>query len=673
MVPSSPANSPTASTPEVSPERAAALGRLQYLLDSARPVDIPVVASALSEAELAAVVEASRGRLSAPLREYVLVHGPSRALVALARQVLLHGDRDRYTMERLLTRFDEEVDAVFFENESFTFREREARDIILRRRKGPDGHAVIAPRIKQKLLDAVTAADGKPGEPLISQLAVADDPDLVRALLPFAGRLNARRAATVIATLAAHGLKKEARRHRALWAGRGRDFTVLGLRRFAKPSAKYVPHDRFDYAWNRMPTPLPADTYGRFVGADQSPPSADQLKRIRDAALFSLRTGTMAAADVLEHTRPAALTVALAAGESDDPERPGMRRAANDIRALIAERAAERFADDPKGWAQTITWVNYYQGTLPELLADPDSARDRSISQHFSSRLHTDLDAANVLLAIAPPDITRRALLTENMEATIADLAAGTPLRRVLVEHVLTRGTVPQRQRLAANEATPDSVLSRLLERSEKTDIAITVLHREEVGRDVRYIACTKARRGLPLKNWISDRAHDDPGAALLALSAKADHPDFILNVLRLTINDFDGGGRIAAYTLLADVVGLEAVWALELETTGNLEAMAPYVRATMATGDTVPLIEAAREHPFRSAEADEVPTSPSRTDESLDRQLDRPLEDLIRTRLDGRTDRWLELLDLLQARPEASDEELIAEFDVGTADRGGL
>jgi hypothetical protein len=100
---------------------------------------------------------------------------------------------------------------------------------------------------------------------------------------------------------------------------------------------------------------------------------------------------------------------------------------------------------------------------------------------------------------------------------------------------------------------------------------------------------------------------------------------------------------------------------------------MAPYVRATMATGGTVPLIEAAREHPFRSAEADEVPPSPSRTDESLDRQLDRPLEDLIRTRLDGRTDRWLELLDLLQTRPEASDEELIAEFDAGTADRGGL
>ncbi|MEY9928842.1 hypothetical protein ABH926_003481 [Catenulispora sp. GP43] len=537
MIPSSPTSSPTESSPAVSPERAAALGRLLRLLESARPTDISAVASALPEAELAAAVEVLHGRLSVPFREYILTEGPSCALAALVRQVLLYGDAEgANTVDRILMRFDPEADAAFFEDEPATFPATRARRAILRERKGPDRRTVIPRRVKRMLLDAVAAGSGgRLDKDLLHLLAAADDPDLVLALMPYADQLDAAEAASVITTLADHGLKKEAKKHRALWAGRGGDFTFLGFRRFDGLPFRYALRETFDASPDGSTKPVSVDMYREIVDSCQYPVS-NGLERIRETALYALRAGTMSATEVLEHTRPAGLTALLAVSEVSEATRPGERRAADDIRALIEHYATERLADDPRRWAQAVSKVNQYSGTLVDLLADPGAAHDRWTPGHVGAHLYTRLDAANILLATAPPEVAEKALLTRNMKRTITELTEEAPLCRALVEYVLARGTVPQRENLAANEATPDSILHRLLERTEQTTIPFAIMQRDEVGQDVLDIACAKAPRGRVLRRWIADRAFRNPTAALRALRGGATDPAWVLGVLRHTI-----------------------------------------------------------------------------------------------------------------------------------------
>lgn len=662
--------------------RSAALARLLRLLGSAQPADVPVVASSLPEADLAAAIEATSGQISLPLCEYVLTDGSSRVLAALARQVVRNDDEDREDIvNRILMRCDPEADEAFFDPEPSNTPMMRARQVIVRQRKGPDDRAIIPPRVKRLLLDAVAtaAADGGPGKELIQLLAVADDPDLVLTLVPYATSLSAYQAANVIMTLDDHGLRKEAKRHRGLWAGRGSAFTRFGIRRFSKLPIRYPRPSTFSPSPDYSRGPWSVKEYR--VNVENRPHSTwGGFARLRDAAWLSLRAGTMTAADVLELTRPAALAVLLAATETADlARRPGQLRAADDIRTLIARHAAESFGDDPRAWAQAVTWVNTYPGTILELFADPAAARARAREDNIYFRLHinTHLDPANILLAIAPRETAERALRTRHMKRTITAATTEAPLCRALVEHVIAFGTVPQRERLAANEATPDSVLARLLERAERTDIAFDVMERDEVGEQILQRAYAQAPRGRKLKEWIADRAYYDPMTALNALRGSKDDPAWILNVLRFAIDEFEEAGRIAAYALLAEVAGVEAVWAVELDVAGDLSSMAPYVRETMAVGNADPLIEAAKITPMKEKLKDEddveLPAPAfSRTEDYLDHPLSRPLETLIRTRLDGRTNRWLELAELLQAKPEASDEELIAEFPVSAPDGPG-
>jgi hypothetical protein len=392
----------------------------------------------------------------------------------------------------------------------------------------------------------------------------------------------------------------------------------------------------------------------RVLVEDRLNPEPAGYDRLATAALVSLRTGTMSAADVLEHLRPAALAVTMGAlyDEADD-WLPGERRAGDDLRILIAQYASEQFADDPRRWARAVARVNTYPGTVPELFADIVSDRDRDpdsdrrTSVDFSDHIISDFDAPNVLLALAPRDVAERALAAKGMKRTITAAAGEAPLCRALVEHVITRGTVPQREQLAANEVTPDAILARLLENTEQTDILLTIMEREEVGAQILERAYAAAPRRRALKEWIADCASDDPAKALHALRSTSDDAVWLLSVLRVAVSEFGEPGRIAAFALLAEVAGVEAVWALELDRTGTLEKMAPYVRASMATGDAEPLIEAARLSPV--PESEKTPYYQQwRTEQELDHPLRRPLEAVIRTHLDDRVDRWLELAELL-------------------------
>jgi hypothetical protein len=550
-------------------------------------------------------------------------------------------------------RFDAEADAAFFDLDPADELVRRARRAILRDRKGADGHAVIPPRVKQMLL--VLAAG--PDDALVDELAAADDPDLVLALMPRAYWLSWRQAASVIATLDAHGRRREARRHRDLWVGRGGHFTVLGHRRFSASRLDPLRKSGFSPAKERLEA-LSEDEYYGFVNHRSG--GEGLLPWMRTPAWSALRTGTMSFDDVLGHTHPAALAVSLAVCDVDHPL-AGEPRAADDMRISLAKYLGEQLGADPERWAYVVANVNGYQGTIPELAAESATPSDHRAAVYPNPLAKTDVDPANILLALMPRNVAARALRTTRMEPHIATAAAKAPLCRALVEHVIADGTGYEQTVLAANAATPDPVLLRLLEMTASTDAVFAIMDRRRVGRKVLERAYATAPRGDRLKQWLTGR---NLVAVAHALRYMTDDPAWLLSVLRATIpqpGPHAENGRVLAYKLLADVAGVEAVWALELELAGSLDAMAPYVRASMARGDALPLAQASWAIPDEEARWAKRHQSWS-SDEALDHPLDRPLEKLIRLHLDRHPERWLRLAALLQADVFGSDEKLIAE-----------
>lgn len=646
--------------PTVSEARAVALARLLDFLASARPDDAGAVVAALPEAELAAAVEAAEGHVSLPVREHILANGGSAVLVALARQLSRHGgEASGNTAARILTRFDPEADAAFFDADPDSYVAEYARRMILRHRQGPDGHAVIPPRVKQSLL-AAAEAGGRPDTGLLNNLAEADDPDLALAAVPYARELAWDRVAGIITTLDAHGRRAEAKRHPELWAGRGRDFKFLGVRRFG--GLRNLGPMRYDFSVepDESVDPLSAEEYRALVERCQTPiPGSDRFPRLRTVALAALRSGTMTTAEVLELTRPAALVPVMALARDDaDDRRPGERRAADDLRRLLARHAVGRLGDDPGRWARAAARVNHFAGTVLELFAASESEAESCFgssdgSGHFKDTT-VDHDAANVLLALAPRDVAEQVLTAEDAEAWITAAAGAGPLCRALVEHVLTSGDRQQRERLAGNGFTPDTILARLLDTTTDPGVMYAILGRAEVDWEIFERAYVVAAHGHDLRDWIVKRFRSDPLKALIALRSAADDPAWVLSVLRPVYQGLREPVRIAAYVLLAEVAGVETVWAMEQERTGTVTKAAPYVRESMATGDAAPLIEAARTHPLpdRVKALRIVPVQT--TEEKLDEPFARPVEHAIRTRLDGRVDRWLDLADLLEAEAEA-------------------
>lgn len=654
-------------------EHSAALIRLFDLLASGRPADARAVAAALPEEDLAAVVDAAGDRVSLPVRGHILSEGTSRTLIALARYAVSGVEGGASTMDRVLLRFDPEADAaVFFDLDTSLLGVRRARRLILRDRQGPDGHAVIPPRVKQALLDAV--ADTEPDPHLRNELALADDPDLVMALVPYADRLSCQEAANVIGTLVAYGRRQDAKRHRALWPTTRREFYILGFRRYRSLPGPYTPFlqsiARVDPRVDGMDAEAYVDYYWRQ--------RAVGYLAIREGARVALLAGTMVAAEVLEHTRPARVAVTLAVCKESSESQPGERRAADDVRVLLDRYTADRLADDPDRWARVIAGVNTFPGTVPDLLAEAEAGVEadaepdpESSPNHRSSSL-ADVNAANILLALAPRAVAEQVVAAKSMERTIAAVAGEAPLCRALVEHVLTRGTFEQRLRLAANNVTPDAVLLRLLEQSRDDTILHAILERDFVAREVLRRVYVVVPRDDWLRRWILQRAQDDPATALDALRHTTDDMAWMLETRRSAFRYLYRRDRILADAMLAEAAGVEAVWAMELDRAGTLESMAPHVRASMGTGDAEPLIQAARAAAAEQAEEledddlddDDPLLNPPRTLAGLDDPFSRPLEALIRSRLDGRLDRWLHLAELLRARPNATDEELISEFD---------
>lgn len=147
--------------------------------------------------------------------------------------------------------------------------------------------------------------------------------------------------------------------------------------------------------------------------------------------------------------------------------------------------------------------------------------------------------------------------------------------------------------------------------------------------------------RDSQLRTWIIDRVQEDPAGAVDALRHTADDMAWMLETLRLILLRFDRWERARADAILAQVAGVEAVWAREPDRVGDLRAMAPRVRESMATGDAEPLIRAALAPAAEAVKPavhwwDTPRPDPSREEADLDVPLGRPLEALICSWLDG-------------------------------------
>ncbi|MBS2532973.1 hypothetical protein KGQ20_09315 [Catenulispora sp. NF23] len=642
-------------------DRAEAPVRLLALLGSARPADVPAVLAALPEGDLALGVEAAQGRLALPVREYILTEGPNSARVALARATAVVGGVGSVnTVDRLLTLCDPDVDAVFFDVDPARALVSGARQAVLRDRKGPDGHAVIPPSVKQQLLAAV--ARPGPSARLLTEVAAADDPDLVLAVVPYAKKLPGTDAARIMHTLDTHGRRREAKRQRALWARRGSDFALLGFPRFGHLLERFALGTSFEVRASDDVTAISLDRFRELVEQRQYT-DHHRFRKLHEAAQVALRTGTITPAEMLEHARPAALGFALALCDEEAAAAPGLRRACDDMLTLIARHATEQLGDDVKRWARAIAWAGYHGGTVLEFLADRDLTPGRPINKvEYAAFNPTEFSPANILLALAPPDVATAALVTKRMKKSITAAARGLPLCRALVEFVVEHGTVPQRGLLAANEATPDSVLLRLLAKPKNDEVMASIRERELVGPQIGKAAFVGVPRDQKLLDWIIDHAATDPVLALNAIRGTSEDPAWVLDALRATVDVFREEGQAAAYVLLAEVAGVEAVWALELDRVGSLDYIADQVRESMATGDAAPLIAEAEAHPVLDTIAAYY-AEPLRTEAALDQPPTDPMTRLIRSRLDGRPDRWLALAGKLRERPQASDAELVGEF----------
>jgi hypothetical protein len=421
--------------------------------------------------------------------------------------------------------------------------------------------------------------------------------------------------------------------------------------------------------------PLTLDRYLRVLGEAAAAGYRDQdVDRIRAVALEALCAGSLSAEQVVEHTRPAALALALAASTPADQSRPGARRATGDVRVLVARRLGEAFGADDGRWAAAIMLsggfggFGGFRGSLPELVervraepAEPADRVDLGDSSGCADRsTHSDHAAQNVLLALAPRTVATRYLAGPAEPATAFRprardhhwewmLTSG-PLSRPLVDHVLAHGTAGQRRNLIGNKLCPDSVLEQALPGHTRE-----ILLRATIPPHVRAAAFrTFEREPREARLWARGLAGDGRDQLIDLAWDLTDRPSLLRQVVSAVLTRADPATLTCLYGALAEAAGPEPVWALELERTESLDAALPQVRDSMAACSAEPLVDAARQTPRRhwidALEPEAFGGQLLRADAELDRVGHFPLEALVAAHLDGRPERWREVARRLAA-----------------------
>ncbi|NUR58136.1 MAG: hypothetical protein HOV87_05480 [Catenulispora sp.] len=436
----------------------------------------------------------------------------------------------------------------------------------------------------------------------------------------------------------------------------------------------------------QQPECVPARTpaLAEYLSAlDEAEAAADNLRhltvlRLRTTALDALRAGTLTAEQVVEHTRPALLTVALGVCTPEEYVQPGARRATGDMRVLIRDRLLAELDTDPDRWSAVLNASGRFGGTLPELLRSRESAaasdrRTEPVSgfRDFFGGLCTQHNPHSLLLGLAPRAVAARYL------ESIPDLEqlhprpslhrwewllGGGPLTRPLVDHVLTRGLAAQRRWLARNELSPDSVLEHIA-----PGHAAEVLLRRVAPPLLRRAAFRSLKRdSRELGTWTHGITGEHRDQVLDLVWELTDDAVLLRQVITAVASRLDEPALLCAYGALAFASGPEPVWALELQRTGSLDAALPAVRDSLLTGSAGPLIDAAlqvpRRHWLDTLSDEDHRYQALRTEAELDRTGHFPREELVAAQLDGRPDRWREVVRRLAAGTAAPVEAVIRE-----------
>lgn len=358
-------------------------------------------------------------------------------------------------------------------------------------------------------------------------------------------------------------------------------------------------------------------------------PGHDAFGHLRDLMLIGIRAGTINVEDVYRRVRPATVALTLLLD-------PGAGQAAQGLVRRI-RRGAGRGAGH---WAEAVVAVDAWPGSLRSLLRREAHA-ESELSVHALVGLADHLwRGANILLALAPSGtLARIAAEAAPMAATgrvvgepqavryaraLARIAGHAPVTRTVVDHAMDPATSARvRMALAANPLTPNDVLVRLLAFADREPgVAAAICMHDCAPPAVRLAAFRRVR---------------DPQVLLQAREPLQRDIDMVRGIHRIAtlgadeaqlmhalIRDADPGlpvqARLFAYAHLARVSGVEAVWTLEMDRTGSLEAMHPAVRASMAAGTAVPLLEAAVADPYRGMHQDTVASVAAlRREEALD------------------------------------------------------
>lgn len=401
---------------------------------------------------------------------------------------------------------------------------------------------------------------------------------------------------------------------------------------------------------------------------------------IREMAVRGLTHHTLTAAEVLWTVAPAAEALALAVPTTTELEAYYRKhrlarhpipsavteRSAVDVRYATADLVRDSLGDDPALWRTVLLQAGAWPGTFGQLVSLVADGADLPLPPGRAGRWPRGVDAAAVLLTLAPAKAADAFLAEAETSAAVRGVVTRIldrgPIPVALVEYALgPQGTPEMRRALARNRDSGFGLLIRLVEEFPAERETLAAVY-PEVSRAAarsgprwagmvddlraRIVLLSEANGGLHSR--LRHRLRNTKAELDELRPALVSQDPVTLHAVLARINTrIDPGHRARAYASLARLAGPEPVWALELQRVGTLEKAAASVRASMAAGDIGPLVEAAdvtgEPSYLKGGPIGEIwpPEAPgSQTGEAASPATP-GTADLVRAELDGRPDRW--------------------------------
>ncbi|MEY9934751.1 hypothetical protein ABH926_009419 [Catenulispora sp. GP43] len=315
-----------------------------------------------------------------------------------------------------------------------------------------------------------------------------------------------------------------------------------------------------------------------------------------------------------------------------------------DLNRQLSAALTAALGAEPWRWFGVLrladTWPRSFTDLLDEAAGWASESEPPDGTMRF--RLPGELFLPGVVLALAPPAVVADVLVHtgRRSEGMLQGLLRHPPYLPAYREYAFgPDGSDYARQSLCASTGKPLALAHELLDHgmgprytaliaAAHNDLALRLrVHRDPDSAANRW-------RTSSLAQTTPEQVH-----ALLSGAETADELYGLLTALKplLRRNTEAGALRVFAYRRLGELAGPEPVWSVELDLAGGLTLMVhSAVRASMAGGGLAPLIAAAE------AKTPPGPPEPAPNQGPL---TEWPVEDAVRSHLDGRLDRWRALL----------------------------